>query len=112
MAAAVPFYGPFPEGGNLSGAKAAVLGIYAGLDSQGQRDSRSRPAQLYSRPGFATRSSPTPASITPSSTRPGRVTTLRPRQPLATACSPGLANTSRQRDRRTGFLSGIVRRAA
>lgn len=34
LAAAVPFYGPFPEGGNLSGAKAAVLGIYAGLDSR------------------------------------------------------------------------------
>lgn len=34
LAAAVPFYGPFPEGGNLSGAKAAVLGIYAELDSR------------------------------------------------------------------------------
>ncbi len=34
LAAAVPFYGPFPEGGNLAGAKAAVLGIYAGLDSR------------------------------------------------------------------------------
>jgi carboxymethylenebutenolidase len=34
LAAAVPFYGPFPEGGDLAGAKAAVLGIYAGLDSR------------------------------------------------------------------------------
>jgi carboxymethylenebutenolidase len=34
LAAAVPFYGPFPENGNLSGARAAVLGIYAGLDSR------------------------------------------------------------------------------
>jgi carboxymethylenebutenolidase len=34
LAAAVPFYGTFPEGGDLSGAKAAVLGIYAGLDSR------------------------------------------------------------------------------
>jgi carboxymethylenebutenolidase len=34
LAAAVPFYGPFPEGGNLTGAKGAVLGIYAGLDSR------------------------------------------------------------------------------
>ncbi len=34
LAAAVPFYGPFPEGGNLTGSKAAVLGIYAGLDSR------------------------------------------------------------------------------
>ena len=34
LAAAAPFYGPFPEGGNLSGSKAAVLGIYAELDSR------------------------------------------------------------------------------
>jgi carboxymethylenebutenolidase len=34
LAAAVPFYGPFPEGGNVSGGKAAVLGIYAGLDTR------------------------------------------------------------------------------
>ena len=41
LAAAVPFYGPFPEGGNVTGAKAAVLGIYAELDS---RVNASRPA--------------------------------------------------------------------
>ena len=34
LAAAVPFYGPFPDGGNLAGSKAAVLGIYAELDSR------------------------------------------------------------------------------
>jgi carboxymethylenebutenolidase len=34
LAAAVPFYGPFPENGNLSGSRAAVLGIYAELDSR------------------------------------------------------------------------------
>ena len=34
LAAAVPFYGPFPENGNLSGSKASVLGIYAELDSR------------------------------------------------------------------------------
>jgi carboxymethylenebutenolidase len=34
LAAAVPFYGPFPETGSLAGAKAAVLAIYAGLDSR------------------------------------------------------------------------------
>jgi carboxymethylenebutenolidase len=32
--AAAPFYGPFPEGGNLNGARAAVLGVYAGLDTR------------------------------------------------------------------------------
>jgi carboxymethylenebutenolidase len=41
LAAAVPFYGPFPDGGNLTGSKAAVLGIYAELDS---RVNASRPA--------------------------------------------------------------------
>ena len=34
LAAAVPFYGPFPDGGSLAGSKAAVLGIYAELDSR------------------------------------------------------------------------------
>ncbi len=34
LAAAVPFYGPFPENGDLAGAKAAVLGVYAELDSR------------------------------------------------------------------------------
>ena len=32
--AAAPFYGPFPTGGDLGNAKAAVLGVYAGLDSR------------------------------------------------------------------------------
>jgi carboxymethylenebutenolidase len=30
--AAAPFYGPFPEGGDLGGSRAAVLGVYGGLD--------------------------------------------------------------------------------
>jgi carboxymethylenebutenolidase len=34
LAAAVPFYGPFPANGDLSGSKAAVLAIYAGLDTR------------------------------------------------------------------------------
>ena len=35
LAAAVPFYGPYPEGADLSGSpNAAVLGIYAGLDDR------------------------------------------------------------------------------
>jgi carboxymethylenebutenolidase len=34
LAAAAPFYGPFPEGGDLRGAKAAVLGVYGGLDAR------------------------------------------------------------------------------
>ena len=34
LAAAAPFYGPFPDGGSLAGSKAAVLGIYAELDAR------------------------------------------------------------------------------
>ena len=34
LAAAIPFYGPLPEGADFVGAKAAVLGVYAGLDSR------------------------------------------------------------------------------
>ena len=41
LAAAAPFYGPFPEGGSLKGSRAAVLGVYGGLDS---RVNATRPA--------------------------------------------------------------------
>ena len=34
LAAAAPFYGPFPEGGSLKGTRAAVLGVYGGLDER------------------------------------------------------------------------------
>ena len=34
LAAAAPFYGPFPAGGDLSGSRAAVLGVYAGMDDR------------------------------------------------------------------------------
>ena len=34
LAAAAPFYGPFPEGGSFEGSRAAVLGVYGGLDAR------------------------------------------------------------------------------
>ena len=34
LSAAAPFYGPFPEGGNFAGSRAAVLGVYGGLDTR------------------------------------------------------------------------------
>ena len=34
LAAAAPLYGPFPEGGSFAGTRAAVLGIYGGLDDR------------------------------------------------------------------------------
>jgi carboxymethylenebutenolidase len=81
LAAAVPFYGPFPEGGNVAGAKAAVLGIYAELDS---RVNATRAPARAARLAFGTRSSPSRESTTRSSTRPGHGTTRpRPRPPIA-----------------------------
>ena len=41
LAAAAPFYGPFPEGGSLEGSRADVLGVYGGLDA---RVNATRPA--------------------------------------------------------------------
>jgi carboxymethylenebutenolidase len=41
LAAAAPFYGPFPEGGSFRGSRAAVLGVYGGLDA---RVNATRPA--------------------------------------------------------------------
>ena len=40
LAAAAPFYGPLPDGADFSRSKAAVLGVYAGLDDRvnGSRD--------------------------------------------------------------------------
>jgi carboxymethylenebutenolidase len=34
LSAAAPFYGPFPDGGDLRGNRAAVLGVYGGLDAR------------------------------------------------------------------------------
>jgi carboxymethylenebutenolidase len=34
LLAAAPFYGPFPEGGDLRRTRAAVLGVYGGLDER------------------------------------------------------------------------------
>ena len=34
LSAAAPFYGPFPDGGDLDRARAAVLGVYGGLDDR------------------------------------------------------------------------------
>jgi len=34
LSAAAPFYGPFPTGGDLRDARAAVLGVYGGLDAR------------------------------------------------------------------------------
>ncbi len=41
LAAGAAYYGPFPEGGTFQGSRAAVLGVYGGLDS---RVNATRPA--------------------------------------------------------------------
>ncbi|TDV57944.1 dienelactone hydrolase family protein [Actinophytocola oryzae] len=41
LAAGAPFYGPFPEGATFDGSRAAVLGVYGGLDA---RVNATRPA--------------------------------------------------------------------
>ncbi|MEU1429350.1 dienelactone hydrolase family protein [Nocardia sp. NPDC005746] len=41
LAAATPFYGPFPDGGQVTGSRAAVLAVYGALDA---RVDASRPA--------------------------------------------------------------------
>jgi carboxymethylenebutenolidase len=43
LAAAAPFYGPFPADADLGGSRAAVLGVYGGLDA---RVNASRPTAL------------------------------------------------------------------
>ena len=42
LAAAAPFYGPFPEGARFNGSKAAVLGIYAGTGRAREREPAGR----------------------------------------------------------------------
>jgi carboxymethylenebutenolidase len=48
VAAAAPFYGPFPEGARFTNSKAAVLGIYAGLDDRVNASRESARAALKS----------------------------------------------------------------
>ena len=94
LAAAAPFYGPFPEGSSLKGSKAAVLGIYARARLAREREQAGRGRRATRGRGCRTSSSPSPAPTTPSSTTPARGTTaLRPR-PRTSACSPGSRGTS------------------
>ena len=46
LAAAAPFYGPFPAGADLSGTDAAVLAVYGGLDTRVNARKPTRPAAL------------------------------------------------------------------
>ena len=76
------------------GSKAAVLGIYAELDSRVNASPVRRRARRFARPACGTRSSRSPTSITPSSTPPARGTTAQPLRPHIAGCSTGSARTS------------------
>ncbi|MFE4458384.1 dienelactone hydrolase family protein [Nocardia tengchongensis] len=46
LAAATPFYGPFPDGGQVTGSKAAVLAVYGALDARVDASRRAAEAAL------------------------------------------------------------------
>ena len=76
LAAAVPFYGPFPAGASLAGSpNAAVLGIYAGLDDRVNGTDATRPRSRSPRPASPTSCGCSTGSTTPSSTTPAHATT-------------------------------------
>jgi carboxymethylenebutenolidase len=88
--AAAPFYGPFPQGGDLGGAQAGVLAVYGGLDD---RVNATRPAPRSRRPAWSTGSSRSPTPATRSSTTPAHASTHRRPQRPGTACCAGSAGT-------------------
>jgi carboxymethylenebutenolidase len=91
LAAAAPFYGPFPEGSSLKGSRAAVLGIYGALDAR-VNASRQRTPHCARR-DCRTSSSLFRVSTTPSSTTAAPGTTARPPTPPTSASSPGSSAT-------------------
>ena len=93
LAAAAPFYGPAPDNPAFTGAKAAVLGIFAEQDDRvnAGRDTLDRALPPRASP---TSSSPSPARATRSSTTPASATTPPPRPTPTAGCSPGSAPTS------------------
>ncbi len=52
LAAAVPFYGPLPEGADFTGAKAAVLAIYGALDGDRVNGTRAAAAAALEKAGL------------------------------------------------------------
>ncbi len=94
LQAAAPFYGPFPAGGDLRRARAAVLGVYGGLDER--VNATREPARLALEGGRpdVPRSRRSPRPTTRSSTTPACASTSPPPRRRGTRCSPGSASTS------------------
>jgi carboxymethylenebutenolidase len=99
LAAAVPFYGPFPDGGNLSGSKAAVLAIYGELDDRVNATRTAARAALKNA-GLQHQVVTFPGADTPFSTTPARATTRRRRRQPTGGSSPGLLDSSLKRPAR------------
>jgi dienelactone hydrolase len=98
VAAAAPFYGPFPENGDLTKAKAAVLGLYGGLDA---RVGATRPAAraALKKAGLKNHIVVFQQADHAFFNDPARAST-RPRRPRpAAGCSPGSTSTSADRRR-------------
>ena len=102
LAAAAPFYGPFPEGGNLDGRQGRRARDLRRARLEGQRELARRRARRSARPGCGTRSSPSRASTTRSSTRRAHGTTPPPPRPPTAGCWPGSGRTSRASGVRSG----------
>jgi carboxymethylenebutenolidase len=70
LAAAVPFYGPLPDGADFSGSRVSVLGFYGAKDTR-VTSTKDAAQRLSTRPGWSTNWSSSPTPITPSSTTRG-----------------------------------------
>ncbi len=88
LSAAVPFYGPLPDNPDFGGSKAAVLAIYAALDTRVTAPNR-RPRRPSTAPGSSTRSSSSPTPTMRFSTTPDRATTPPPPLTPGNGCSIG-----------------------
>ena len=93
LAAAVPFYGPFPEGGNLAGSEGGGTRDLRRARLQGERQPGRRACGTSEGRSFGTRSSPTRTSTTRSSIPPAHGTTRLLRLPPTGECWTGSART-------------------
>ena len=100
LAAAAPFYGPFPEDGSLKGIRAAVLGVYGGLDARVNASRAAAKAALEAA-RLTTSCSRSPRPTTPSSTTPAPGSTRTPPpRPGGASCTGSTTPVTTARGRR------------
>lgn len=102
LAAAVPFYGPLPEGADFTGTRAAVLGIYAEQDDR-VNATRDAARAALEKAGLRTRSSP-------SRRRPRLLQRHRPALQRA-GRGPGLPAGPRLVRQAPGLITALTRRS-